>query len=187
VRSGQYWRLENLRSFDDFLEKRLPGSRGKAYYLIAIHEHLPKIPKQQQREVGWTKAAELAKVARRDGQRFESATWLHKANELPKEQFKQAAECHLTGKGTERWEILYFKVYKSQLPVVERALETAALMLGSDKSHGYCLEMICADYLAGAPLEKPDTSTLALSLQRLIQLLPAEQKQELFEQIRTAS
>jgi hypothetical protein len=26
-------------------------------------------------------------------------------------------------------------------------------MLGSDKSRGYCLEMICADFLAGAPLE----------------------------------
>jgi hypothetical protein len=26
-------------------------------------------------------------------------------------------------------------------------------MLGSDKSRGYCLEMICADFLAGAALE----------------------------------
>jgi len=48
---------------------------------------------------------------------------------------------------TEPWEILYFKAYKSQLPVIEQALETAALMLGSDKSRGYCLEMICADFL----------------------------------------
>jgi hypothetical protein len=39
------------------------------------------------------------------------------------------------------------------LPVVERALEIAALMLGSDKSRGYSLEMICADFLAGAALE----------------------------------
>jgi hypothetical protein len=43
----------------------------------------------------------------------------------------------------------------SQLPVVERALETAALMLGTDKSRGYCLEMICADFLAGAAVEAP--------------------------------
>ncbi len=32
-------------------------------------------------------------------------------------------------------------------------LEIAALMLGSDKSRGYSLEMICADFLAGAVLE----------------------------------
>ena len=62
-------------------------------------------------------------------------------------------EKHLTGQETEPWEILYFKVYKSQLPIIEQALETAGLMLGSDKSRGYCLEMICADFLAGASLE----------------------------------
>jgi hypothetical protein len=62
-------------------------------------------------------------------------------------------ERYLTGKDTEPWEIIYFKLYKSQLPVVERALEIAALMLGSDKSRGYSLEMICADFLAGAALE----------------------------------
>ena len=153
---------------------------------MAIHEHLPKIPKQQLREVGWAKAAELAKVARREGQRFESATWLHRAAELPREEFKREVEHHLTGRESEPWELLYFKAYKSQLPVVEKALETAALMLGSDKSRGYCLEMICADFLAGAALEQSDPSTLALSLERLLKLLPAKQKQQIIEQIRTS-
>ncbi len=153
VRAGQYWRLENLKSFDEFLEKRFPESRRKAYYLMAIHEHLTRIPKRQLREVGWSKATELIKVARRDGAEFDCATWLHKAKELPKEDFKRAVECHLTGKETEPWEIIYFKLYKSQLLVVEQALETVGLMLGSDKSRGYCLEMICADFLAGAALE----------------------------------
>ena len=73
--------------------------------------------------------------------------------ELPKEEFKREVDSHLTGKEAEPWEIIYFKLYKSQLPVIERALEMAALMLGSDKSRGYCLEMICADFLAGAALE----------------------------------
>lgn len=31
----------------------------------------------------------------------------------------------------------------------------AALMLGSDKSRGYCLGMICADFLAGATSSIP--------------------------------
>src|SRR5262249_8030173 len=38
VRAGQYWRLENLKSFDEFLEQRFPESRRKAYYLMSIHE-----------------------------------------------------------------------------------------------------------------------------------------------------
>lgn len=77
---------------------------------------------------------------------------MHKAKEMPKEGFKGEVERHLTGKETEPWEIIYFKLFKSQLSVVEKALETAALMLGTDKSRGYCLEMICADFLAGANL-----------------------------------
>ena len=154
VRSNQYWRLERLKSFDEFLEKRFPGSRRKAYYLIAIHEKLTRIPKQQLREVGWSKAVELVKVARRDGEDFDCATWLHKANAMPKEGFKDEVQRHLTGKDTEPWEIIYFKICKSQLPVIEQALETAALMLGTDKSRGYCLEMICADFVAGATIRE---------------------------------
>jgi hypothetical protein len=50
VRAGQYWSLEKLKSFDEFLEKRFPESRRKAYYLMAIHENLTKIPKQQPRK-----------------------------------------------------------------------------------------------------------------------------------------
>ena len=153
VRAEQYRRLENLKSFDEFLEKRFPESRRKAYYLLAIHEHLTRVPKQQLREVGWTKARELVKVARRDGTEFDCAPWVHKAKTLPKEEFKREVDRYLTGKETEAWEIIYFKLYKSQLSVVERALEIAALVLGSDKSRGYSLEMICADFLAGATLE----------------------------------
>jgi hypothetical protein len=156
VRAKQYWRLEKLKSFDEFLEKRFADSRRKAYYLMAIHEHLTRIPKHELQKVGWSKAIELVKVARRDGEQFDCATWLHKAKELPKEGFKGEVERHLTGKETEAWEIIYFKLYKSQLPVVEKALETAALMLGTDKSRGYCLEMICADFLAGARLQEND-------------------------------
>ena len=45
------------------------------------------------------------------------------------------------GRESEPWEIMYVKLYQSQMPVIERAIETAALMLGSDRSRGYCLEM----------------------------------------------
>jgi hypothetical protein len=149
VRAGQYWRLENLKSFDEFLERRFPESRRKAYYLMSIHEHLPPQVRRELKEVGWTKGLELAKLARRDRQEFDCATWLHKARSLPKEQFKREVEKELTGRETEPWEIIYFKLYKSQIPVIEQAIETAALMLGTDKSRGYCLEMICADFRRG--------------------------------------
>ena len=31
VRAGQYWRLENLKSFDEFLLRRFPDSHRTAY------------------------------------------------------------------------------------------------------------------------------------------------------------
>jgi len=183
VRAGQYWRLEKLKSFDEFLERRFPGSRRKAYYLMSIHEHLPPQARKELKEVGWTKGLELAKVARRDGQEFDCATWLHKAHQMPKEEFKQEVEKELTGRETEAWEIIYFKLYKSQIPVVEKAIETAALMLGSERSRGYCLEMICADFLAGANLDNGDPETLLFSMTRFFKLLPENQKQVFLESL----
>ena len=44
-----------------------------------------------------------------DRQHFDCATWLHKARELPKEQFKREVEKELTLRETEEWEITYFK------------------------------------------------------------------------------
>ena len=41
---------------------------------------------------------------------------------MPKEQFKQAVEKELTGRETEPWEIIYFNLYQSQMPVIERAI-----------------------------------------------------------------
>jgi hypothetical protein len=155
---------------------------------MAIHEQLPRQTHRDLQDLRWTKAAELAKVARRDGQKFDCATWLHKAQELPKEEFKREVERHLTGKDTEPWEMLYFKMYKSQLAVIEQALETASLMLGGQKVRGYCLEMICADFLAGANLDASgNANALLLALSRIYLLLPNSQRQEFLLRIPKAS
>jgi hypothetical protein len=125
----------------------------------------------------------MVKVARRGGENFDCATWLHKAGALPKEEFKREVEKHLTGKDSEPWELIYFKVYKGQVPVIEQALETAGLMLGIDKSRGYMLEMICADFLAGVNIETGDSNALILSLDRLFALLPPPKQQEFLSKV----
>jgi hypothetical protein len=112
VRAGQYWRLQNLKSFDEFLERRFPESRRKAYYLMSIHEHLPPQVRKDLKEIGWTKGRELAKLARAEGQRFDCAPWVHKARSVPKEEFKREVEKELTGREVEPYEIIYFKIYK---------------------------------------------------------------------------
>ncbi len=56
-------------------------------------------------------------------------------------------------------------------------------MLETDKSRGYCLEMICADFLAGANLATGNPDTLLHSVSRFFKFLRGEQRQAFVEQI----
>ena len=67
--------------------------------------------------------------------------------------------------------------------MIERAIETAALMLGSDRSRGYCLEMICADFLAGASLDHGDPEMLLFSMTRFFRFLPEAQRQTFLDRL----
>jgi len=96
VRDQGYWRL-GYKSFEHFLESKFPDSRRKAYYLMSIHDHLRQIPTQEIESLGWSKALELAKVARSEGRHFDSATWLHKAKECTKQQLKEEVYKYFTG------------------------------------------------------------------------------------------
>ena len=150
---------------------------------MSIHEHLPPQVRKDLKMIGWTKGRELAKIARRDGKDFDCAPWVHKARALPREVFRREVEREL-GREEEPSKLIYFKVYKSQKPVIEQAIETAALMLGSDKSRGYCLEMICADFLAGAHLDNGDPKLLLNSISRYYKFLPGEQQHAFLESLR---
>jgi hypothetical protein len=68
----------------------------------------------------------------------------------------------------------------------EQALEIAARMLGSDKSRGYCLEMICADFLAGAHADGSSPEVMLNSMLRLFQLAPAQLQREFLVQLQAA-
>jgi len=105
----------------------------------------------------------LAKVARRDGQEFDFATWMHNARSLPKEEFKREVEKELTGRESEPWEIIYFKIYRTQIPVIEQAIETAALMLGTPRAN--CIWWRdCAKANRQGPSAPVQTSATALIL-----------------------
>src|ERR1019366_2028125 len=92
-------------------------------------------------------------------------------------------EKELTGKDSEPSELIYFKVYKSQVPVIEQAIEIAALMLGLDKSRGYCLEMICADFLAGASMDGGNPEILLQSISRYYKFLPGPQQETFLSEV----
>ena len=89
VRAGQYWRVENVKSFDEFLERRFPESRKKAYYLMSIHEHLPAQARKELKEVGRTKELELANIARRDREHFDVQPGCTKPAKCPRKNLSR--------------------------------------------------------------------------------------------------
>jgi len=89
----------------------------------------------------------------------------------------------LTREESEPWEIIYFKSYKSQIPVIEQAIEMATLMLGADKCRGYCLEMIYADFLAGSNLGNDNPGVLLQSVLRFFKFLPGEERQAFLQNV----
>ena len=98
VRTGQYWLLENLKSFDEFLERRFPESRRKAYYLMSIHEHLPPQVRKELKQVGWSKGLELAKLARQPGSALRKCNLVAQGSRPAEGGFQRAVEKELTGR-----------------------------------------------------------------------------------------
>ena len=170
VRNQGYWRLGH-GSFEEYLQAKFPESRRKAYYLMSIHDHLRQIPIEEISSLGWSKALELAKIARRQGRKFECATWLHTAKQSSKEELQQKVHRYFTGKNFEPYEMVCFKIYESQLPVIERALYVASRMAGTERSRGFCLELICGDFLAGQT-EESSPDEIVLVIDRLMSFLP---------------
>ena len=99
----------------------------------------------------------------------------------------QEIERAINGPQAEPWDMIYFKLYKSQIPVIEQAIDTAARMLGSDKSRGYCLEMICADFLAGANAENGNPEVLLMSLVRFFRFLPLGHQHRFLKELKVAA
>jgi len=153
---------------------------------MSIHDHLRQIPTAEINNLGWSKALELAKVARSQGRRFDSATWLHNAQEWSKEKLKEEVHRYFTGEDLEPYEMVYFKLFESQLPVIERALYVASRMAGTERSRGYCLELICADFLAGRTEESSPEETL-LVIQRLASSVPPEYLTRVIAQLRSCA
>ena len=56
-------------------------------------------------------------------------------------------------------------------------------MLGSDKSRGYCLEMICADFLAGANLGNENSGVLLQSALRFFKFLPDGERKTFLQHV----
>jgi hypothetical protein len=176
VRAGQCWRLEDLKSFDEFLARRFPESRRKAYYLMSIREHLPPQARKELKEVGCTKGLELAQVARRDCQqsimqpgctgcvtcrkRFSGGRWRRRIGGAgPFLDPQEPDSSDRTGDRKRR-----ANAWNQQI---------ARLLL----------DMICTDFLTGAHLDS-NPEILLSSISRYYKFLRVEQQRAFLENLR---
>jgi hypothetical protein len=83
---------------------------------MSIRERLPRKARKNLKALNWTKELELAKLARKDVENFECATWVLKAGLMPKEEFKREVEKELAGQEIEPHEIIANPITKTQLP-----------------------------------------------------------------------
>jgi hypothetical protein len=80
--------VENVKSFDEFLERRFPESRRKAYYLMSIHEHLPAHARKELEGSGLDEGTGVSEDCEKGPAAFfkflpgeERQTFLHHVNE----------------------------------------------------------------------------------------------------------
>lgn len=92
VRSKQYWGQEKLTLFDEFLEKRFADSRQQAHYLMAIHENLPRIPKHELQQLGWSKVTELVKSGDKGRGKIRSCNLFAHAKHCQRKDIKGGVE-----------------------------------------------------------------------------------------------
>ena len=108
---------------------------------------------------------------------------MHNEKGWTKQELNQEGCKNLSGEDYEPYEMVYSKLFESQLPTVERTLYVASRMVGTERSRGYCLEMICAGFLAGRT-EESTAEEILLLIDRLVSLLPEEYQAHLTGQER---
>src|SRR5256884_2320868 len=67
VRAGQYWRLENLKSFDEFLERRVSRMRKKNHFFVFVPEKPPPPGGKGIKEGGREEGGGIAEVGGGEG------------------------------------------------------------------------------------------------------------------------
>jgi hypothetical protein len=173
VQMGEYYLLwdnqttgERYKSFEEYCEEEFRCKIRKAQYLVKIHDVLVmgyKIPADELRELGWSKAKELAST---DLLTSENAMeWVDRAKDLSWRKLVQVIEQEENARDgieeeepeedeeeggdeeEEKMSSLSFKLYQEQKENVLVAIELAKKLIGSDKK-GHLLDSICSEYIA---------------------------------------
>ncbi len=89
--AGQYWRLENLKSFDEFLERRICSQGGRLTTRCRSTSNCCRRSERAQRMWAHPRGSELAKSPVSQGERLKVQPGGTRPRQLPKEEFKRGS------------------------------------------------------------------------------------------------
>jgi hypothetical protein len=150
----QYFMDLNFDSFEDYCKERIGFSQRKALYLISIWEKFEKelkVPRHEYEGIEWSKLKEIVPVVNKENVN----RWLSiaRANTVEELRYQVRKELNPEEEEMERTIPMSIHLFPGEKEVVDRAFDVVRRMMprtdGSEPRRGQCLEMICADFLAG--------------------------------------
>jgi hypothetical protein len=152
AKKGAYWTTRGYKSEHEYIEKIFPQSRAQYYRLIRIGTNLQFYDRKLIEEMGSSKAEDLTRLhVHFDGTIPQE--WVERAKTDDKNAFRRRIRCYLNKKEkaqnpTQEDHFITFRIFGDAIHTVNMALETMAKSVGSEKGLGYCLELVCANYLS---------------------------------------
>ena len=144
VREGMYYKELGFLSLDEYADKRHGFRYRKASYLIAIVENCEAagLTKEDVRGIEWGKMKELPELTEDN-----RADWLKKAAELSVEDLKGEVKKSKGEDLPEKKITMTFAFAEGQKEVVDRALEIAARLTGSEVK-SFHLQILAEEFLS---------------------------------------
>jgi predicted HicB family RNase H-like nuclease len=144
IREGIYYKELGYQSLDEYAEKRHGFRYRKAAYLIAIVENCEAadLTKEDVRGIEWSKMKELPELTEEN-----RAEWLKKATEMSVEDLKNEVKKSKGEESKEKKIFMSFSFDVSQKEIVDRALDLAAKLTGSDV-RSYHLQVLAEEFIS---------------------------------------
>lgn len=162
VKRGAFWTERGYHSEQEYIDKVFPQSRAQYYTFIRFGTHLSGYARPKLKQWGRSKCEDLVRLHLHFNGEVPQE-WLDHLDQDNKDTFRRRVRAYLDALDTkERKEVtagedkpapaetedafITFKIFGNGIHTVNLALDTMAKIIGSDKSQGYRLELICANF-----------------------------------------
>lgn len=163
VKRGAYWTERGYHSEQEYIDKVFPQSRAQYYTFIRFGTHLSGYARPLLKKWGRSKCEDLVRLhVHFKGEIPEQ--WFQALDEDNKDTFRRRVRAYLdaledkekkavperSGEPSDKPEtedtFITFKIFGNAIHTVNMALDTMKKIMGTDKSLGYLLENICANF-----------------------------------------